>query len=66
MKRLIMSLALLAGTASIAFAHTLPGDESVVTQLDHQLLGLHHLPATALLIVAGIWLLRRWSAARKS
>lgn len=65
MKRLMTSLVLLAGTSGIALAHNLPGDEGLITQLDHQLLGLHHLPLTILLVIAGIWLFRRWSATRK-
>ena len=65
MKQLITSLILLAGSTGIAGAHTLAGDEGLVTQLDHQLLGLHHLPLTVLLIVIGVILFRRWRALRK-
>ena len=58
--RFLLSLFLLAGFSAVAGAHTLPGDEGLVTQLDHQLLGLHHLPLTILLIVIGVMLVRRW------
>ena len=59
MKRLIATLVLLAGSTGMAFAHTLPGDEGTVMQLDHQLFGLHHLPLTILLVVVGVMLVRR-------
>jgi hypothetical protein len=42
-----------------ADAHTLAADESIALQLGHQVLGLHHLPLTALLIVGGILLARQ-------
>jgi hypothetical protein len=57
MKRLMTTLVLLAGPTSIAFAHTLTLDEGF-RALYHQLLGMHHLPITVLLIVIGIVLLR--------
>ena len=60
MKRFIASLVLLTGSFGTAVAHTLPGDEGLLQQLDHQLLGLHHLPLTILLIVVGVALFRRW------
>jgi len=65
MKRLITSLILLAGSTGIAGAHTLAVEDGLLGQLDHQLLGLHHLPLTVLLIVIGVMLLRRWSTARR-
>ena len=65
MKRLFTGLILLTGSISLANAHTLPGDEGLVTQLDHQLLGLHHLPLTLLLIAGGILLFRHWRTLRK-
>ena len=58
--RLFLSLLLLAGVSRIASAHTLGNEDGVLVQLWHQLLGLHHLPLTVLLIVAGIMLFRSW------
>jgi hypothetical protein len=65
MKRLITSLILLAGSTGIAGAHTLAGGDGLLAQLDHQLLGVYHLPLTVLLIVIGVILLRRWRAVKK-
>jgi hypothetical protein len=59
MKRIATGLILLTGLAGTASAHTLAGDEGLLLQLDHQVLGLHHLPITILLVVAGVWLIRR-------
>ncbi len=56
--RLILSLWLVSGVAGVADAHTLSGDEYLLAQLGHQLLGLHHLPLTAILIFGGIVLFR--------
>ena len=42
-------------------AHTLAGDESIPAQLGHQLLGFHHLPLTAIIIIGGIFVLRHLS-----
>ena len=64
MKRLITTLVLLAGPTSEAFAHTLTLDEGF-RALYHQLLGMHHLPFTVLLLVIGVVLLRlRYRRAR--
>jgi len=60
MKRLITGLIPFIGVSGVASAHTLAGDESVILQLDHQLLGSHHLPLTGLLIVGGIVAFRLW------
>lgn len=49
----------------MAVAHTLGNEDGVIVQLWHQMLGLHHLPLTALLIVAGIMLFRSWRKARR-
>ena len=38
----------------IASAHTLSAEEGLHSQLNHQLLGLHHFPMTAILILAAI------------
>jgi hypothetical protein len=58
--RIFLGLMLLAGVSRIASAHTLGNEDGLLVQLWHQLLGLHHFPLTALLIVAGIILVRRW------
>lgn len=50
---------LLIAAAAQAEAHTLANDEGLPSQLGHQLLGLHHLPLTALLIIAAVFLFRR-------
>ena len=63
--RLFLSLLLLAGVSRIASAHTLGSEDGILVQLWHQLLGLHHFPLTALLIVAGILLLRNWRKASR-
>jgi len=60
MKRIATGLILLTGLAGTASAHTLAIDEGLLLRLDHQLLGLHHLPLTILLVVAGVWLFQRW------
>lgn len=54
----MLSLLLIAGLIPVANAHTLAADDSLAMQLLHQLFGLHHLPATALVIVAVLVLLR--------
>jgi len=58
MKKLITTITLLAvsGTAS---AHTLSFHDGVAA-LYHQLLGMHHLPFTLLLVVIGIALFVSW------
>jgi len=63
--RLFLSLLLLAGVSRVAFAHTLGNEDGVLVQLWHQLLGLHHLPLTVLLIVACLMILRNWRKARR-
>ncbi len=54
MRQLILSLLLVAGFAGVAGAHTLSTDEGLLSQMHHQILGLHHLPLTAILIFSGI------------
>lgn len=56
--RLILSLYLVSGFAGVANAHTLSGNENFPLQLGHQLLGLHHLPLTAILLFGSIVLCR--------
>ena len=58
MKKQIAGMALLAGSASPAYAHTLSLQEGMAA-FYHQLLGIHHLPLTVLLIVIGIVLFAR-------
>ena len=46
----------------MAGAHPLSGNESLPLQLGHQLLGLHHLPLTAILLFGSIvlyWFLHK-------
>ena len=57
--RKLLTLSLFAGVARVADAHTLASDDGLPLQLLHQALGLHHIPLTAILIIAGIVLLRR-------
>jgi lysophospholipid acyltransferase (LPLAT)-like uncharacterized protein len=63
--RLLLSLFLFAGVSRMAAAHTLGNEDGVIVQLWHQMLGLHHFPLTALLIVAGILLFRSWRKASR-
>jgi hypothetical protein len=44
----------------VAGAHTLAGDDGLPAQLVHQVLSLHHLPVTTLLIVGVIAVVRIW------
>ena len=57
MKKLVAGLVLLTGFTSPAIAHTLSFHEGVAA-FYHQLLGMHHMPVTLLLIVIGIALFR--------
>lgn len=52
--RLVLSSYLVLGFAGVAGAHALAGDESIADRLGHQLLGLHHLPFTAIVIFGSI------------
>jgi len=58
MKKLLLSVVLLAGLTDPAYAHTLSLQEGMAA-LYHQLLGIHHLPLTVLLIVVGVGLFLR-------
>ncbi len=60
MRLISMSFVLLAVSAT-ANAHTLAADESFPLQLGHQILGLHQLPLTALLVIGGIFLVRHFN-----
>jgi hypothetical protein len=64
MKKLILT-GLAFGPASVAFAHQLPGDESLLMQLAHQALSPHHLPLLVLAILGGILLARRLLSRRE-
>jgi EamA domain-containing membrane protein RarD len=59
MKKLVAGLVLLTGFTSPAFAHTLSLHDGVAA-FYHQLLGAHHLPLTALLLVIGVALYWGW------
>ena len=57
--RLLTMIGLITGFSGVAMAHELPGDETLVSQLAHQLLSLHHLPALVLLLVVAAIVYRR-------
>ena len=52
-------IGLITGFSGVAMAHELPGDETLVSQLVHQALSLHHLPALILLLVAAAIIYRQ-------
>jgi len=54
----MLSLCVISGFAGVVGAHPLAGDENLPLQLGHQLLGLHHLPLTAILLFGGVVLCR--------
>jgi len=62
--RTITSLLLLTGFAAPAIAHT--GDGILLAALSHQLFGLHHLPFSILLLVAVIFVIRRWQSSKRT
>lgn len=64
--RLLTMIGLITGFCGAAMAHELPGDETLVSQLAHQLLSLHHLPALILLLVAAVIIYRQWDRNRGS
>ncbi len=66
MKKPISALILFAGLPAVTSAHTLAGDEGLISQLQHELLGGHHLPLTILLVVVGVVAYRRLRARKKS
>jgi hypothetical protein len=59
MTRLILSSLFVSGFPDIAGAHTLAGAESLLSQMHHQIVGLHHLPLTLILILGGSIVIRR-------
>ena len=62
--RLLTGLILTASFAGTAMADT--GHGSSIASLAHQLFGLHHLPFNALLIVATVYLIRRWQRSKRT
>jgi|GEM_PF-1825900 len=64
MQKLITFLTLSLGFTSIASAHMLDAGEGLLPQLYHELLGVHHLPLTILLIAVGVAIL--WMRHRRS
>jgi hypothetical protein len=56
MKKLL-SLWLVLAVSGVADAHTLASDEGLPVQIGHQFFGLHHLPATAILLLGSIVLI---------
>ena len=64
--RLLTMIGLITGFSGVAMAHELPGDETLVSQLAHQLLSLHHLPALVLLLVVAAIVYRRSGRNEKS
>ena len=56
--KLISGLIIFIGTAEVAGAHGLDCNAGLADQLSHQVLGLHHLPVTVILIAAGLIMLR--------
>ena len=59
-------IGLITGLSGVAMAHELPGDETLVSQLAHQLLSLHHLPALVLMLVAAVIIYRQRGRNRSS
>ena len=57
MQKIIGSCALI-GLCGAAQAHELSSDAGLPARLGHEILGLHHLPLTALLVVVLLLLLR--------
>jgi hypothetical protein len=62
--RLITSLIILAGVSETATAHT--GDGLLPEALAHQLVGLHHLPFSILLVIAAVIAIRRWQNSKRA
>ncbi len=63
--RLTSGIFLMIAVSAQANAHTLAGDESIPLQIGHQLLGVHHLPLTLLLVTGGIILFRQLKKVRE-
>lgn len=60
--RRLASLCLLIAGLGTAHAHEMTGDASILERLSHELVGLHHLPVTIVLVVAGVVLYRLHSS----
>ena len=56
--RRLASLCLLIAGLGTAHAHEMTGDASILERLSHELVGLHHLPVTLVLVVTVIVLYR--------
>lgn len=61
--RMITSLLLMTGFAGTAMAHT--GDGVLLATLSHQVVGLHHLPVSILLVVVAVFVFRRWQSSKR-
>lgn len=59
LKLFILSIAL---AAQPAYAHVLDSQDDLPDRLVHQLVGVHHLPVTLLLVVLGVIVAHRWLA----
>jgi len=55
-----LGLFLFAGMTGVADAHTLASDGGLPMQLVHQLLGSHHLPISALIVLVGVLVFQVW------
>lgn len=65
--RLLNILFLTLAATSVATAHTLDGDATLVEELGHQVSSTHHLPLLALAVAAALvvlWARRRTSRRR--
>lgn len=51
----LLALLPIAGFTGVASAHVLEESQSLIDQVSHQLLGLHHLPMV-LIILLVVWL----------
>jgi len=58
--RIYSTLFLLMTLMPVASAHTTGPEDGLASQLLHQLLGLHHMPVTALILVGIVLALRAW------
>ena len=56
--RRLAALCMLIGTPGLASAHETVSGAGIVEQIGHELFGLHHLPVTLILVVAGVLLYR--------
>lgn len=59
MRSSITALLLLLVT-NVSLAHVPGSEQTILEKIEHQLVGLHHLPMTALLIIAVVLLVRSY------